>query len=603
MLGRSDDFRPLASRGRNAGAVIVLVFALFTALGLILSIWTTTHAGHRATVLQVASRQRTLAERYAKEVLLVRQGAQADPAAIASALERSAAALLEGGTAPAVNGDDDKARVPAASGAVVIKQLEAEQHLIHDLVATGSALLTRRAEPTHLTGGERFSRPLSRVQKLTVLTGLTSNVSLNVARSMGVAQEDELRSLMREQILLGVVGLIVFALLSWMLVRSTRRQSAHFRSLVASTTDLVLAFSGDRCRYASSSVLQMLGRAEHDVLREGFLGFVHSEDRTALLRVLSSGEPSTVGFRLADGHGTWRDLEANVTDLRGDRHVRGIVLNARDVTERNRADAEREILFAQEKLANERLRELDKLKDEFVALASHELRTPLTSIAGYLELLLDGPLTDEQHTFGEVISRNAQRLLVLTNDLLFIAAIEAGQLTVERDEIELGVIAGQAVSAALPAAQNAHVELHCNEPPLLEVTGEASRLGQLLDNLISNAIKFTPAGGRVDVVLGGDGSRAWLEVRDTGIGISKLDQEQIFNKFFRTKAATQAGIQGTGLGLVISKAIAHAHGGTIQVQSDGEAGSVFRVEVPLRLPSAGHVEQPVARRPDARAQP
>jgi signal transduction histidine kinase len=261
------------------------------------------------------------------------------------------------------------------------------------------------------------------------------------------------------------------------------------------------------------------------------------------------------------------------------------VLNARDVTERNRAEAERESLFAQEKLANERLRELDTLKDEFVALASHELRTPLTSINGYLELLLEGPLTDDQRSFGDIISRNTQRLLVLINDLLFIAAIEAGQLTVEHDQVELSLIVEQAVSAALPAAQGAQVDLRCDQLPLLTLTGDASRLGQLLDNLISNAIKFTPAGGRVDVVLGGDRSHAWLEVRDTGIGISKADQEQLFNKFFRTKEATQAGIQGTGLGLVISKAIVQAHGGTIQVQSDQEAGTVFRVELPLRLPS------------------
>src|ERR1700674_964875 len=201
-----------------------------------------------------------------------------------------------------------------------------------------------------------------------------------------------------------------------------------------------------------------------------------------------------VAFRLPHLHG-WRELEANLTDLRDDRHVRGIVLNARDVTERKLADTERERLFEQEKVTNERLRELDRFKDEFVALVSHEVRTPLTSINGYLEMLSDGQLTPEQREFTNIIGRNSERLLRLINDLLFIAQIEDGGLTVERDQIDLGPILAQSLIAAAPSAAAGELELLGDDSATLPITGDPGRLAQLFDNLVSNAIKFTPAGG------------------------------------------------------------------------------------------------------------
>ena len=152
------------------------------------------------------------------------------------------------------------------------RQIKQEQQPVHDLVATGTSLLANKRGPIHLPATS-ISRPtLSQTERLIVLTGLTSNVSLNVARTIGTADDARLSTLIRQQIMLGGLGLLVFALLSWALVASTRRQSAHFRSLVTSTTDLVLAFTGPSCRYASKSVLEMLGRPERDVLDAGFVG-------------------------------------------------------------------------------------------------------------------------------------------------------------------------------------------------------------------------------------------------------------------------------------------------------------------------------------------
>jgi PAS domain S-box-containing protein len=423
---------------------------------------------------------------------------------------------------------------------------------------------------------------------LTVLTGLTSNVSLNVVRSIGDASDRNVSTLVSLQRLLAGLGLGVFGLLSWALVTSTRRRSAHFRSLVTSTTDLVFTFSDEHCRYASNSVLRMIGSTEAEILGEGLLEFVHPEDRASLREVLRTGHPDTVEFRLPDAERGWRSLEANVTDLREDRQVRGIVLNARDVTERNRIEAERELLLEQEQRANERLREADRLKDGFVALVSHEVRTPLTSILGYLELLSEQELSEEQRSYTDIIGRNSDRLLRLINDLLFIAQIEDGQLTVEHDRVDLGVIIAESLTAAAPTARGGNVELVGDETMSLPITGDGGRLAQLLDNLISNAVKFTPAGGKVEVAAGSSSDAVWIEVRDTGIGIATDDQERLFNKFFRTRAATRASIQGTGLGLAISKAIVQAHGGSIHVESVEGEGTTFRVDLPvgLRVPSA-----------------
>jgi PAS domain S-box len=422
------------------------------------------------------------------------------------------------------------------------------------------------------------------VERLTVLSGLTSNVSLNVVASIGAANDRNLSHLVWLQRLLAALGLAVFAILSWALVTSTRRRSAHFRSLVTSTTDLVLTFSDGQCRYASNSVLRMIGCAEADVLGDGIIDFVHHDDRQTLREVLLAGEPATVAFRLPDTERGWRSLEANVTDLREDRHVRGIVLNARDVTERNRIETERELLLEQEQLANERLREADRLKDEFVALVSHEVRTPLTSILGYLELLSEQELSADQRTYTDIIDRNSGRLLRLINDLLFIAEIEDGQLMVEHDEIDLGVIIAEALAAAAPAAGTGIVELVGDESATLPIMGDAGRLAQLFDNLISNAVKFTPAGGTVEVTSGSEDGRVWVEVQDNGIGIAQADQELLFNKFFRTHAVTKASIQGTGLGLAISKAIVEAHGGSIYLESVEGEGTTFRVELPVGRP-------------------
>jgi hypothetical protein len=158
-------FQPFASRGRKAVAAILATFALFSAVSVTLSVWATSRSQYKASVLEVAARQRTLAERYVREVLLVRAGAQADPAYVGALLDRSAGALLEGGTAPAVNGDDDETFLSAARGKRIRAQLVQERKLVRDLRATGAAFLAGRpVARVHLSAHERLHErdPVSR---------------------------------------------------------------------------------------------------------------------------------------------------------------------------------------------------------------------------------------------------------------------------------------------------------------------------------------------------------------------------------------------------------------------------------------------------------
>jgi diguanylate cyclase (GGDEF)-like protein/PAS domain S-box-containing protein len=328
------DFRPFASRGRRAILAILLTFTVFSALGVTVSIWATKRSEHRASVIEVAARQRTLAERYVKEVLLARSGARVDPSYTASIMIQSAQTLLDGGAAPPVFGDDDETELPPADGAVVRAQFRQGGRLVADLTSTGAAILHGwPVESVALTAHEKFD-PMTPIERLRVLAALTSNVSLNAARTLAAADDRNINHLIVLQAALGAIGLLTSLLLAWALIAATRRQTAHFRSLVTSSTDLVLVLGRDGCRYASGSVTRMVGRDETELLGRGYQSLVHPDDRAAVSGAAVHGGPPEIVFRILNGSGEWRHVEAHVTDLRTDRWVHGVVLNSRDVTER-----------------------------------------------------------------------------------------------------------------------------------------------------------------------------------------------------------------------------------------------------------------------------
>jgi signal transduction histidine kinase len=236
---------------------------------------------------------------------------------------------------------------------------------------------------------------------------------------------------------------------------------------------------------------------------------------------------------------------------------------------------------------NDRLRELDDLKDNLISVVSHELRTPLTSILGYLELLEQEreQLSQRQRHFLGVVDRNAERLLSLVVDLLFITQVRAGQLRLEREPLDLSELVHQAVEAALPTAQERQISVSVAQCADATVNGDRQRLGQVLDNLLSNALKFTDRNGTVQLRLSATDGEVVLEVADNGIGIPASEQRELFSRFFRTDAAIDAAIQGTGLGLSIVKAIVEGHGGQVGVESVEGDGATFRVTLP-RLAAA-----------------
>ena len=236
------------------------------------------------------------------------------------------------------------------------------------------------------------------------------------------------------------------------------------------------------------------------------------------------------------------------------------------------------------------LRELDESKSQFISTVSHELRTPLTSIIGYIELAMEelpgeDPSSDafrQRVEFLQVAERNTRRLQTLVNDLLFLAQSEAGKLELHPAPTDLAELCTESAEAARPHARSADVDLQVETSGAVMAEVDPVRLGQVIDNLISNGIKFTPAGGRVQVSVRKEAEGVVMEVSDTGMGISREDQELLFDRFFRTAAAGEAAIQGAGLGLAIVKSIVDAHGGTIAVDSRESEGTTFRIELPAR---------------------
>jgi diguanylate cyclase (GGDEF)-like protein/PAS domain S-box-containing protein len=319
---------------------ILVTICLVSALTVIISTRTTSGAQNQASVVEIAGRQRTLAERYLNDVMLKRDGAQADPAYTASLLRDSAAVLLDGGEAPGVNGDDDETELPAATDPEIRAQLEQETRLVDDLTNTGDAVLDGRSvDSVELTANEEPTRS-DPVGRLRILAALTSNVSLNASRAIAAAADAKVSNLITTQIALGVAGLLISFGLALALIAAARRQTAHFRSLVTASTDLVLVFGPSGCVYASKSVTNAIGIEEKDLRGAGFFGYVHKDDRSLVKEVTTHGGTGELVFRLTNRFGEWRHLEAQVTDLRSDRHVRGIVLNSRDISERLRLEEE-----------------------------------------------------------------------------------------------------------------------------------------------------------------------------------------------------------------------------------------------------------------------
>ena len=260
----------------------------------------------------------------------------------------------------------------------------------------------------------------------------------------------------------------------------------------------------------------------------------------------------------------------------------------RDVTDRRAAEQALRGALDKEREANRRMHAVDQAKDDFVSTVSHELRTPLTSIIGYTELLedgLSGPLTSMQEGLVEKIDRNGVRLLSLVEDLLTLSRVENGSFQLERVPTDLGAAVRRATAQVSTAAcqQQVSVEVQLPGDPVT-VVGDAQHLERLVLNLVSNAVKFSDPGDVVRVTLERSQQLAVLAVADSGMGIPTEEQANLFQRFFRSSAATEKAIQGTGLGLNIVQSIAEAHDGAINFESTPGVGTTFWFRVPVKGP-------------------
>ena len=230
------------------------------------------------------------------------------------------------------------------------------------------------------------------------------------------------------------------------------------------------------------------------------------------------------------------------------------------------------------------LRRLERVRQDFVANVSHEFKTPLTAIQGFAETLLSGAMEDSRSNrrFLEIIRDHAVRLARLTNDLLKLARIEAGKLEVEFFPVQLMEVVERSAETTLLKASQKQITLEVDVPAGLPmVRGDASLLRDVLQNLIDNAIQYTPEGGRIQLNATVAAREVVVCVADTGIGIPLVDQERIFERFYRVDAARSREAGGTGLGLSIAKHIVEAHGGRLWVESEVGRGSKFFFSVPL----------------------
>ncbi|MEM9041732.1 MAG: ATP-binding protein [Actinomycetota bacterium] len=338
------------------------------------------------------------------------------------------------------------------------------------------------------------------------------------------------------------------------------------------------------------AVCDLLRRSRSELFGCRFQDITHPDDLDADLALLQ---------QLVDGRADNYRLEKRYLSPTGDvihallsvsavRPDTGEIYFIAQIIDR-REQKEAETLHA-EALEREReivrsLREFSSAKTNFVSTVSHELRTPLTSILGYVEMLIDetgGELSVTQEEMLGVVDRNGRRLLELIEDLLTVTTIDAHSLSLQTDPVSITEVVEAVGESMMPIAGRNAVSL---DMPIRTdeavVLGDRGQLERVLTNLVSNAIKFTPADGRVTIDVSADDEHVTVSVTDTGVGIPESEQDQVFERFFRTTSTHHQAVPGTGLGLSIASDLVEAHGGTIRLSSEPGVGTHVWFTLPL----------------------
>jgi two-component system phosphate regulon sensor histidine kinase PhoR len=319
--------------------------------------------------------------------------------------------------------------------------------------------------------------------------------------------------------------------------------------------------AAERVVFANHSFAEILGMGVPPLSGSGLVECVRQTELIEAVRKVLGGEPR-VQSEIVTGTLRQHFFAATIASVRTT-GTDGAVLVLHDITD---------------------LRKLERVRRDFVANVSHEFRTPLTAIQGFAETLLAGAMDDPQNRgrFLEIIVEHSRRLARLTEDLLMLSKMDADRLEFETRRIHVGQFIESCIETAQPRARDKDLQLSVNlDQKVPDIAGDRRRLTEVLQNLLDNAIQYTPAGGQIMVSAGVSDVEVVFTVTDTGIGIPQAEQPRIFERFYRVDVARSRQVGGTGLGLAIAKHLVEGHGGRIWVESDIGQGSQFHFSVPI----------------------
>jgi PAS domain S-box-containing protein len=375
-----------------------------------------------------------------------------------------------------------------------------------------------------------------------------------------------------------------------------RMEAARFRVTLASIGDAVIVTdTAGRVTFLNDVAALLTGWPQaqaigHDIA-EVFC--IVNEDtgqpvESPVVRVLREG--TVVGLanhtRLIAKDGIERPIADSGAPIRdANREIIGVVMVFRDITERVQVERERAELLVRERQARIAAEQALALRDQFLSLAAHELKTPLTSILGNIELFKrrasrEQGLSERMMQTFNVIEDQTNRLNRMVFSLLDVSRIERGQLTLERQPVDVCALVRRIVNEIQPTLSERQIWAHCNSEPLV-IQGDELRLEQVLQNLIQNAEKYSAPNAPIAVEVSQHGRHVCVVVRDTGIGIPQSALSHVFERFYRAPNVDQGNISGTGIGLYVVKQIVELHGGEIRVESIEGKGSTFIVSLPL----------------------
>ncbi len=339
------------------------------------------------------------------------------------------------------------------------------------------------------------------------------------------------------------------------------KQNNAIRAILKSMVEGVITVDGDtRIVSVNNSVEKIFNILKKEAEGKLFLEVIRNNDLAEVInKVLENGK--FISQELVLVWPVRKNFQVNASPIFEDNTVSGCLLVIHDITE---------------------IRKLETMRRDFVANVSHELKTPLTSIKGFVETLLEGALDDKEHNkhFLKIIQDHAERLDSLVNDLLSLSHLESKEISLDIKDVDLQQQVEAVILGFKSQLKNKHIEIDNKLPSGLKARADKNRIGQVLTNLIDNAIKFNKEKGSIKVYSQDLGDEVKIIVEDSGIGIPEKDIPRIFERFYRVDKARSRELGGTGLGLSIVKHIVDLHGGTVGVESTEGLGSKFWFVLP-----------------------